>query len=188
VFVSKSPFLSLYCPSLSFILPASWEMVFCYSSKLCFCRWGTNNMYSTFHLYYGLEWKPNQGGIWSLLKVNNRLHVLVSINRVREKKTINLVVWSVTIPVQFYEKQISEWISILLLSVKKGLFSHRWFHPGCAYVCMVHRQDSFPALQKLSSGSYKIGSKAIKVSFCDLLCGRLMSNISASYVTVTHFS
>lgn len=65
-------------------------------------------MYSTFHLYYGLEWKPNQGGIWSLLKVNNRLHVLVSINRVREKKTINLVVWSVTIPVQFYEKQISE--------------------------------------------------------------------------------
>lgn len=36
---------------------------------------------------------------------------------------------------------------------------------GCAYVCMVHRQDAFRALQKLSSGSYKIGSKVIKVRF-----------------------
>jgi len=35
---------------------------------------------------------------------------------------------------------------------------------GCAYVCMVHRQDAYRALQKLSSGSYKIGSKIIKVS------------------------
>ncbi|XP_063136920.1 SR-related and CTD-associated factor 8 isoform X6 [Rattus norvegicus] len=36
---------------------------------------------------------------------------------------------------------------------------------GCAYVCMVHRQDSFRALQKLSSGSYKIGSKVIKIAW-----------------------
>nr|XP_012307233.1 protein SCAF8 isoform X4 [Aotus nancymaae] len=36
---------------------------------------------------------------------------------------------------------------------------------GCAYVCMVHRQDAFRALQKLSSGSYKIGSKIIKIAW-----------------------
>ncbi|XP_053149512.1 SR-related and CTD-associated factor 8 isoform X3 [Hemicordylus capensis] len=36
---------------------------------------------------------------------------------------------------------------------------------GCAYVCMVHRQDSYRALQKLSSGSYKIGSKIIKIAW-----------------------
>lgn len=34
---------------------------------------------------------------------------------------------------------------------------------GCAYICMVHRQDAYRALQKLSTGSYKIGSKVIKV-------------------------
>ncbi|XP_075718804.1 SR-related and CTD-associated factor 8 isoform X2 [Rhinoderma darwinii] len=36
---------------------------------------------------------------------------------------------------------------------------------GCAYVCMVHRQDAFKALQKLSSGSCKIGSKIIKIAW-----------------------
>nr|DBA26949.1 TPA: hypothetical protein GDO54_011138 [Pyxicephalus adspersus] len=36
---------------------------------------------------------------------------------------------------------------------------------GCAYVCMVHRQDAFRALQKLSSGSCKIGSKVIKIAW-----------------------
>ncbi|XP_035023861.2 SR-related and CTD-associated factor 8 isoform X2 [Hippoglossus stenolepis] len=30
---------------------------------------------------------------------------------------------------------------------------------GCAYICMVHRQDAFRARQKLSTGSFKIGSK-----------------------------
>lgn len=33
---------------------------------------------------------------------------------------------------------------------------------------MVHRQDAYRALQKLSSGSYKIGSKIIKVGDFDL--------------------
>ncbi|NXM34941.1 SCAF8 protein, partial [Oxyruncus cristatus] len=36
---------------------------------------------------------------------------------------------------------------------------------GCAYVCMVHRQDAYRALQKLSAGSYKIGSKIIKIAW-----------------------
>lgn len=35
---------------------------------------------------------------------------------------------------------------------------------GCAYICMVHRQDAYRARQKLSTGSFKIGSKVIKVS------------------------
>lgn len=34
---------------------------------------------------------------------------------------------------------------------------------GCAYICMVHRQDAYRARQKLSTGSFKIGSKVIKV-------------------------
>lgn len=36
---------------------------------------------------------------------------------------------------------------------------------GCAYICMVHRQDAYRALQKLSTGSYKIGSKVIKIAW-----------------------
>lgn len=34
---------------------------------------------------------------------------------------------------------------------------------GCAYICMVHRQDAYRARQKLSTGTFKIGSKIIKV-------------------------
>ncbi|XP_027012867.1 SR-related and CTD-associated factor 8 isoform X1 [Tachysurus fulvidraco] len=36
---------------------------------------------------------------------------------------------------------------------------------GCAYICMVHRQDAFRARQKLSTGSFKIGSKVIKIAW-----------------------
>ncbi|XP_040915862.1 SR-related and CTD-associated factor 8 [Toxotes jaculatrix] len=36
---------------------------------------------------------------------------------------------------------------------------------GCAYICMVHRQDAYRARQKLSTGSYKIGSKIIKIAW-----------------------
>lgn len=35
---------------------------------------------------------------------------------------------------------------------------------GCAYIVMIHRQDAFRALQKLSRGTYKVNQKAIKVS------------------------
>ncbi|XP_030648699.1 SR-related and CTD-associated factor 4 [Chanos chanos] len=36
---------------------------------------------------------------------------------------------------------------------------------GCAYIVMVHRQDAFRALQKLSKGSYKVNQKAIKIAW-----------------------
>ncbi|CDR00240.1 unnamed protein product [Oncorhynchus mykiss] len=36
---------------------------------------------------------------------------------------------------------------------------------GCAYICMVHRQDAYCARQKLSTGSFKVVSKIIKVFF-----------------------
>ncbi|XP_061698915.1 SR-related and CTD-associated factor 8 isoform X2 [Syngnathoides biaculeatus] len=36
---------------------------------------------------------------------------------------------------------------------------------GCAYICMVHRQDAYRARQKLSTGSCKIGSKIIKIAW-----------------------
>ncbi|XP_071063252.1 SR-related and CTD-associated factor 8 isoform X3 [Pseudochaenichthys georgianus] len=36
---------------------------------------------------------------------------------------------------------------------------------GCAYICMVHRQDAYRARQKLSTGSFKIGSKVIKIAW-----------------------
>lgn len=34
---------------------------------------------------------------------------------------------------------------------------------GCAYIVMIHREDAFRALQKLSRGPYKVNQKAIKV-------------------------
>nr|XP_015817144.2 SR-related and CTD-associated factor 4 [Nothobranchius furzeri] len=36
---------------------------------------------------------------------------------------------------------------------------------GCAYIVMVHRQDAFRALQKLSRGLYKVNQKAIKIAW-----------------------
>ncbi|KAB5543489.1 hypothetical protein PHYPO_G00079760 [Pangasianodon hypophthalmus] len=36
---------------------------------------------------------------------------------------------------------------------------------GCAYIVMVHRQDAFRALQKLSRGTYKVNQKAIKIAW-----------------------
>uniref|UniRef100_A0A3Q4MIX3 SR-related CTD associated factor 8 n=1 Tax=Neolamprologus brichardi TaxID=32507 RepID=A0A3Q4MIX3_NEOBR len=36
---------------------------------------------------------------------------------------------------------------------------------GCAYICMVHRQDAYRARQKLSTGTFKIGSKIIKIAW-----------------------
>lgn len=35
---------------------------------------------------------------------------------------------------------------------------------GCAYIVMIHRQDAFRALQKLSRGTFKVNQKAIKVN------------------------
>lgn len=34
---------------------------------------------------------------------------------------------------------------------------------GCAYIVMVHRQDAYTALKKLSRGSYKVNQKPFKV-------------------------
>ncbi|KAK9533466.1 hypothetical protein VZT92_008582 [Zoarces viviparus] len=36
---------------------------------------------------------------------------------------------------------------------------------GCAYICMVHRQDAYRSRLKLSTGSFKIGSKIIKIAW-----------------------
>ncbi|XP_057677380.1 SR-related and CTD-associated factor 4 isoform X2 [Corythoichthys intestinalis] len=36
---------------------------------------------------------------------------------------------------------------------------------GCAYIVMIHREDAFRALQKLSRGSYKVNQKAIKIAW-----------------------
>uniref|UniRef100_A0A8C0BGN7 SR-related CTD associated factor 4 n=1 Tax=Buteo japonicus TaxID=224669 RepID=A0A8C0BGN7_9AVES len=42
---------------------------------------------------------------------------------------------------------------------------------GCAYIVMVHRQDAYRALQKLSRGNFKVNQKSIKV-----LLGKLIWN------------
>lgn len=53
---------------------------------------------------------------------------------------------------------------------------------GCAYIVMIHRQDAFRALQKLSRGSHKVNQKAIKVSeqhrllLCQVLLNEKLSN------------
>uniref|UniRef100_A0AAZ1Y0G9 SR-related CTD-associated factor 4a n=1 Tax=Oreochromis aureus TaxID=47969 RepID=A0AAZ1Y0G9_OREAU len=36
---------------------------------------------------------------------------------------------------------------------------------GCAYIVMIHRQDAFRALQKLSRGTFKVNQKAIKIAW-----------------------
>nr|XP_061790051.1 SR-related and CTD-associated factor 4-like [Nerophis lumbriciformis] len=36
---------------------------------------------------------------------------------------------------------------------------------GCAYIVMVHRQDAYTALNKLSRGSYKVNQKSVKIAW-----------------------
>lgn len=36
---------------------------------------------------------------------------------------------------------------------------------GCAYIVMLHRQDAYRALQKLSRGNYKVNQKTIKIAW-----------------------
>ncbi|CAK6968907.1 SR-related and CTD-associated factor 4-like [Scomber scombrus] len=36
---------------------------------------------------------------------------------------------------------------------------------GCAYIVMVHRQDAYTALSKLSRGSYKVNQKPVKIAW-----------------------
>uniref|UniRef100_A0A9J8DGC7 SR-related CTD-associated factor 4a n=1 Tax=Cyprinus carpio carpio TaxID=630221 RepID=A0A9J8DGC7_CYPCA len=36
---------------------------------------------------------------------------------------------------------------------------------GCAYIVMIHRQDAYRALQKLSRGPYKVNQKAVKIAW-----------------------
>ncbi|XP_019944168.1 SR-related and CTD-associated factor 4-like isoform X2 [Paralichthys olivaceus] len=36
---------------------------------------------------------------------------------------------------------------------------------GCAYIVMVHRQDAYTALNKLSKGSYKVNQKPVKIAW-----------------------
>uniref|UniRef100_A0A671RDV6 Splicing factor, arginine/serine-rich 15-like n=1 Tax=Sinocyclocheilus anshuiensis TaxID=1608454 RepID=A0A671RDV6_9TELE len=36
---------------------------------------------------------------------------------------------------------------------------------GCAYIVMIHRQDAYRALQKLSRGPYKVNQKAMKIAW-----------------------
>ncbi|XP_056296506.1 SR-related and CTD-associated factor 4-like isoform X2 [Pseudoliparis swirei] len=36
---------------------------------------------------------------------------------------------------------------------------------GCAYIVMVHRQDAYIALNKLSKGSYKVNQKSVKIAW-----------------------
>uniref|UniRef100_A0A8C6M2K4 SR-related CTD-associated factor 4b n=1 Tax=Nothobranchius furzeri TaxID=105023 RepID=A0A8C6M2K4_NOTFU len=36
---------------------------------------------------------------------------------------------------------------------------------GCAYIVMVHRQDAYTALRKLSRGSYKVNQKPVKIAW-----------------------
>ncbi|XP_040030497.2 SR-related and CTD-associated factor 4 [Gasterosteus aculeatus] len=36
---------------------------------------------------------------------------------------------------------------------------------GCAYIVMIHRQDAYTALNKLSKGSYKVNQKPVKIAW-----------------------
>ncbi|XP_061733992.1 SR-related and CTD-associated factor 4-like [Nerophis ophidion] len=36
---------------------------------------------------------------------------------------------------------------------------------GCAYIVMVHRQDAYTALNKLTRGSYKVNQKSVKIAW-----------------------
>lgn len=81
-------------------------------------------------------------------------------------KTETLSICSTTLWVGQLDKRTHQQDVACLLEEFGQIESINMIPPrGCAYIVMVHRQDAFRALQKLSRGSYKVNQKTIKIAW-----------------------
>ncbi|KAG7471204.1 hypothetical protein MATL_G00121920 [Megalops atlanticus] len=81
-------------------------------------------------------------------------------------KSATLSVCSTTLWVGQLDKRTQQQDVACLLEEFGQIESINMIPPrGCAYIVMVHRQDAFRALQKLSRGPYKVNQKAIKIAW-----------------------
>ncbi|XP_035241412.1 SR-related and CTD-associated factor 4-like isoform X1 [Anguilla anguilla] len=81
-------------------------------------------------------------------------------------KTGTLSVCSTTLWVGQLDKRTQQQDVACLLEEFGQIESINMIPPrGCAYIVMVHRQDAFRALQKLSRGPYKVNQKTIKIAW-----------------------
>uniref|UniRef100_A0A8C4RPC5 Splicing factor, arginine/serine-rich 15 n=1 Tax=Erpetoichthys calabaricus TaxID=27687 RepID=A0A8C4RPC5_ERPCA len=81
-------------------------------------------------------------------------------------KTETLSVCSTTLWVGQLDKRTQQQDVASLLEEFGQIESINMIPPrGCAYIVMVHRQDAYRALQKLSRGSFKVNQKAIKIAW-----------------------
>ncbi|XP_068601471.1 SR-related and CTD-associated factor 4-like [Brachionichthys hirsutus] len=81
-------------------------------------------------------------------------------------KSQTLSVCSTTLWVGQLDKKTQQSDVICLLEEFGQIDSINMIPPrGCAYIVMVHRQDAFTALNKLSRGSYKVNQKPVKIAW-----------------------
>ncbi|XP_077448196.1 SR-related and CTD-associated factor 4 isoform X3 [Stigmatopora argus] len=81
-------------------------------------------------------------------------------------KNETLSICSTTLWVGQLDKRTQEHDVASLLEEFGQIDSINMIRPrGCAYIVMIHREDAFRALQKLSRGSYKVNQKAIKIAW-----------------------
>ncbi|XP_039987318.1 SR-related and CTD-associated factor 4-like isoform X2 [Xiphias gladius] len=81
-------------------------------------------------------------------------------------KTQTLSVCSTTLWVGQLDKKTQQSDVMSLLEEFGQIESINMIPPrGCAYIVMVHRQDAYTALNKLSRGSYKVNQKPVKIAW-----------------------
>uniref|UniRef100_A0A087YGT8 SR-related CTD associated factor 4 n=1 Tax=Poecilia formosa TaxID=48698 RepID=A0A087YGT8_POEFO len=81
-------------------------------------------------------------------------------------KSETLSICSTTLWVGQLDKRTQQQDVALLLEEFGQIESINMIPPrGCAYIVMIHRQDAYRALQKLSRGSSKVNQKAIKIAW-----------------------
>nr|AAQ91056.1 LRRGT00100 [Rattus norvegicus] len=109
----------------------------------------------------GIEKKRGSGGRKASLRSSQRLQVCCWI-----VTTDLLSVCSTTLWVGQLDKRTTQQDVASLLEEFGPIESINMIPPrGCAYIVMVHRQDAYRALQKLSRGNYKVNQKSIKIAW-----------------------
>ncbi|XP_070762265.1 SR-related and CTD-associated factor 4-like [Enoplosus armatus] len=82
------------------------------------------------------------------------------------RKSQTLSVCSTTLWVGQLDKKTQQSDVMSLLEEFGQIESINMIPPrGCAYIVMVHRQDAYTALNKLSRGSYKVNQKPVKIAW-----------------------
>ncbi|TNN75093.1 Splicing factor, arginine/serine-rich 15 [Liparis tanakae] len=126
-------------------------------------------------------WQEITVQIWFTISQEKKITVLIPLKKDRNErekdrerrqrglptiKTKTLSVCSTTLWVGQLDKKTQQSDVMSFLEEFGQIDSINMIPPrGCAYIVMVHRQDAYTALSKLSKGSYKVNQKPVKIAW-----------------------